>query len=102
MIENGIAICTNVHSAISNSERKGITFLRVGKTINITINIEIKGNIKQYGLLFTIPKKFCPQIGQLFQASGIIYLINSINGNVTCQQPVTTGKWIQISCSYQH
>lgn len=101
LIEDGISICTKVHSAISSSSQKEITFFRRGKTLNIRFNIEVKGSVNQYATIFQLPLKFKPKIRQLFGSSGIPFAINDITGDVTPQHPITSGTWIQISCAYE-
>lgn len=101
LIENGISICTNVHSAISNSLKKDITFFRRGKTLNVLFNIEVKGSVNQYATIFQLPSKFKPKINQLFNSNGVPFSVNSTTGAITPQHSLTTGTWIQQACAFE-
>lgn len=98
---NGLNLCTDIHSAILNSSAKGISFFKRGKTLNMTINIELKANVNQYATLLRLPEKFKPKINQLFASGGTTYSINSATGAITPQQKIVSGAWIQISIEYQ-
>ena len=98
---NGLNLCTDIHSAISNSSAKEISFFKRGKTLNMTINIELKANVNQYATLLRLPEKFKPKINQLFASGGTTYSINSATGAITPQQKIVSGAWIQISIEYQ-
>lgn len=98
---NGLNLCTDIHSAILNSSAKGISFFKRGKTLNMTINIELKANVNQYATLLRLPEKFRPKINQLFVSGGTTYSINSETGAITPQQKIVSGAWMQISIEYQ-
>lgn len=101
MEANGLRLCTNIHSAISTSSSKNLSFFKRGKTLNMTFNIELKQNVNQYATLLKLPEKFKPKTNQLFIAGGTTYSINCETGAITAQQKIVAGAWIQISIEYQ-
>lgn len=101
LIQDGLSVCTDVHAAVSGGSPKEVTFYRVGKTINMRLNMHFSASIAQYATIFRLPSELRPKISQLFiNNNGNVFSINSESGAVIAQQSIPSGTWLQISMSY--
>ena len=101
LIQDGLSVCTDVHAAVSGGSPKEVAIFKVGKTINMRLNIHFSASIAQYATIFRLPSELWPKISQLFiNNNGNVFLINSGSGAVTAQQSIPSGTWLQISMSY--
>lgn len=101
LIQDGLSVCTDVHAAVSGGSPKEVTIFKVGKTINMRLNIHFSASIAQYATIFRLPSELWPKISQLFiNNNGNVFSINSGSGAVTAQQSIPSGTWLQISMSY--
>ncbi len=101
LIQDGLSVCTDVHAAVSGGSPKEVTFYRVGKAINMRLNIHFSASIAQYGTLFRLPSELRPKIPQLFiNNNGNVFSINSESGAISPQQSIPSNTWLQISLSY--